>query len=270
MLEFRITARYGAIPVLDGVSLRIERGQIAALAGLSGSGKSTLALALLRLLRYRGGSVTGSIQLEGQELMGLNESQMRAVRGRRIGYVPQNPVAALNGRLRVRTLLEETWKAHETGSPSNEFLRGLLENVNLPAGLDFREQRAGDLSTGQGQRLLIALALMHKPALVIADEPTSALDVITQAAVLALFTEINRKLGTAILFISHDLLSVASLAHRVDILHEGKIVESGAPAEIFSHPRHEFTKQLVGSIPQVGCNPGVQWQAKAPATRGLA
>ena len=91
---------------------------------------------------------------------------------------------------------------------------------------------------------------MHKPALVIADEPTSALDVITQAAVLALFAEINRKLGTAILFISHDLLSVASVAHRVDILHQGKIVESGPPAEIFRAPRHEFTRQLVAAMPQ--------------------
>jgi peptide/nickel transport system ATP-binding protein len=98
--------------------------------------------------------------------------------------------------------------------------------------------------------LLIALALMHKPALVIADEPTSALDVITQAAVLALLGEINRKLGTAILFISHDLLSVAALAHRVDILHRGKIVESGAPAEIFRAPRHDFTKQLVAAMPR--------------------
>lgn len=248
-LQFQITARYNAVPVLDGVAARIERGQIAALAGLSGSGKSTLALALLRLLQYRGGSMSGSIRLEGQELMGLSEAQMRDVRGRRVGYVPQNPVAALNGRLRVRTLLEETWRAHQAGSPPEELLCTLLADVNLPGDSVFREKRAGDLSTGQGQRLLIALALMHKPALVIADEPTSALDVITQAAVLSLFGEINRKLGTAILFISHDLLSVGMLAHRVDILHRGKIVESGAPAEIFRAPQHEFTRQLVAAMP---------------------
>jgi ABC-type glutathione transport system ATPase component len=250
VLEFQITARYGALTVLDAVSARIQRGQIAALAGLSGSGKSTLALALLRLLQYRGGSVEGSIRLEGEELMGLSESRMRTLRGRRIGYVPQNPVAALNGRLRVRTLLEETWRAHESGSLPAERTQELLANVNLPVDGAFREKRAGDLSTGQGQRLLIALALMHKPALVIADEPTSALDVITQAAVLALLGEINRKLGTAILFISHDLLSVAALAHRVDILHRGKIVESGAPAEIFRAPQHDFTRQLVAAMPR--------------------
>ncbi len=195
VLEFQITACYGTVTVLDGVSARIQRGQIAALAGLSGSGKSTLALALLRLLQYRGGSVEGSIRLEGEELMGLSESRMRTLRGRRIGYVPQNPVAALNGRLRVRTLLEETWRAHESGSPPGERIQELLANVNLPVDRAFREKHAGDLSTGQGQRLLIALALMHKPALVIADEPTSALDVITQAAVLALFADDQSQIG---------------------------------------------------------------------------
>jgi ABC-type glutathione transport system ATPase component len=250
VLEFQITARYDTVTVLDAVSAQIQRGQIAGLAGLSGSGKSTLALALLRLLQYRGGSVEGSIRLEGQELMGFSESRMRTLRGRRIGYVPQNPVAALNGRLRVRTLLEETWRAHESGLLPAGRAQELLASVNLPLDGDFREKRAGDLSTGQGQRLLIALALMHKPALVIADEPTSALDAITQAAVLALLGEINRKLGTAILFISHDLLSMASLAHRVDILHRGRIVESGSPAEIFRTPQHEFTKQLVAAMPR--------------------
>ncbi len=250
ILEFRLTARYGAVKVLDDIPGRIARGEIAALAGLSGSGKSTLALALLRLLQYRGGEVSGSIRLEGQELMGLSGGEMRSIRGRRVGYVPQNPLAALNGRLRVRTLLDETWRAHQPGRPADAYLKELLANVHLPLEPDFREKRAGELSTGQGQRLLIALALMHKPALVIADEPTSALDVITQAAVLALFAEINRKLGTAILFISHDLLSVASVAHRVDILHHGKIVESGPPAEIFRAPRHEFTRQLVAAMPQ--------------------
>jgi ABC-type glutathione transport system ATPase component len=238
------------MPVLDNVSARIAQGEIAALAGLSGSGKSTLAWALLRLLQYRGGRVEGSIRLEGQELMGLSESQMRQVRGRRIGYVPQNPVAALNGRLRVRTLLDETWRAHESDPAPEKMLQELLANVNLPVDAAFREKRADELSTGQGQRLLIALALMHKPALVIADEPTSALDVITQSAVLSLFSEINQKLGTAILFISHDLLSVASIAHRVDILHQGKIVESGPPAELFRAPRHEFTQQLVAAMPK--------------------
>ena len=141
VLEFQITARYGSVAVLDGVAGSIARGEIAALAGLSGSGKSTLALALLRLLRYRGGSVSGSIRLEARELMGLSEREMRLVRGRQVGYVPQNPATALNERLRVLTLLKETWRAHEAGAPNEERIRTLLANVQLPAEAAFREKR---------------------------------------------------------------------------------------------------------------------------------
>ena len=167
---------------------------------------------------------------------------MRGVLGRRIGYVPQSPASALNDRLRVETLLEETWRAHSGHARPTSFFESLLESVQLPRSRDFLRQRAGQLSTGQGQRLLIALAIMHKPALLIADEPISALDAITQASVLKLFQELNQRDGTAILFISHDLLSIASISHRVEILHEGRIVESGPPGEIFRAPKHEFTR----------------------------
>jgi ABC-type glutathione transport system ATPase component len=249
-LEFRISARYGSAQVLHDVSVKIATGEIVALVGLSGSGKSTLALSLLRLLHYRGGEVSGSIRLAGREVSGLTEREMRAVRGRQIGYVPQSPAAALNDRLRVRTLLEETWHAHSPDSAPDGFFKALLESVQLPGDRKFLEQRAGELSTGQGQRLLIGLAIMHQPPVLLADEPTSALDAITQAAVLELFQDLNRRNGTAMLFISHDLLSVASIGHRVEILHEGRIVESGAPEKIFREPRHPFTQELVKAIPR--------------------
>ena len=255
-LEFSITARYGSREVLRNVAGRVAAGEILALVGLSGSGKSTLALALLRLLRYRGGEVTGSIVLEGVELVGKTDREMRAVLGNRIGYVPQSPAAALNERLRVETLLGETWRAHSEIAPLPNFFTGLLESVQLPATQEFLRQRAGQLSIGQGQRLLIALAIMHKPALLIADEPISALDAITQASVLKLFRELNEREGTAILFISHDLLSIASISHRVAILHEGSIVESGAPADIFRAPAHQFTKKLVEAMPKVPATTG--------------
>ncbi len=250
LLKYRLNARYGATPVLREVEGRLAAGEIAALVGLSGSGKSTLALALQRLLHYRGGRVDGSIVLEGTELMGLSESAMRSIRGRRIGYVPQSPGTALNPKLRVRTLIDETWSAHARGRMDDAARQTLLERVQLPGTGAFLDQRAGELSTGQGQRLLIALAILHGPALLIADEPTSALDAITQAAVLRLFAELNRELGTAILFISHDLLSVASIAHRVDILHEGSVVESGPPGRIFGEPVHPFTRDLVDAMPK--------------------
>jgi peptide/nickel transport system ATP-binding protein len=249
-LEFRISARYGETAVLHDVAVSMAAGEIVALVGLSGSGKSTLALSLLRLLHYRGGEVSGSIRLAGRELSGLAEREMRAVRGKLIGYVPQSPAAALNERLRVRTLLEETWHAHSAQRAPANFYAGLLESVQLPGSGDFLARRAGELSTGQGQRLLIALAIMHRAPVILADEPTSALDAITQHAVLRLFEDLNRRHGTAILFISHDLLSVASIGHRVEILHEGRIVESGAPAVIFREPRHPFTRELVSALPR--------------------
>jgi ABC-type glutathione transport system ATPase component len=255
VLEFRISAHYGATPVLDGVEGRIGEGEIVALVGLSGSGKSTLALALLRLLHYRGGAVTGSIRLAGRELCGLGDREMRRVRGRQIGYVPQSPAAALNEKLRVKTLLDETWRAHAKLAPPDGFYPKLLGSVRLPDDPKFVDRRAGELSAGQGQRLLIALAIMHDPAVLIADEPTSALDAITQAGILRLFGELNRDRGTAILFISHDLLSVAAISGRVDILHDGKIVESGPPDEIFRQPRHSFTRELVNAMPRVPGGP---------------
>ncbi len=251
VLEFLISASYGAREVLHRAEGRIAAGEIVALVGLSGSGKSTMALALLRLLHYRGGEVTGSIVLEGEEIIVRNDREMRAILGKRIGYVPQSPAAALNERLRVETLLEETWRAHEQGKAPAEFFARLLESVQLPSTPAFLRQRAGQLSTGQGQRLLIALAIMHKPGLLIADEPTSALDAITQQNVLQLFRDLNQRDGTAILFISHDLLSVASVSHRVAILHEGSIVESGPPVQLFNSPAHAFTKRLVAAMPRL-------------------
>jgi ABC-type glutathione transport system ATPase component len=251
VLGFRLSADYGKTRVLHDVSGGIAEGEIAALVGLSGSGKSTLALALLRLLHYRGGDIEGSIKLEGEELVGLSERRMRGLRGRKVGYVPQSPAAALNARLKVKTLLDETWFAHQSKGAPVSFYQGLLESVHLPAERDFLNRKAGGLSTGQGQRLLIALAIMHNPALLLADEPTSALDAITQSAVLRLFRELNQSRGTAVLFISHDLLSVAAIAKRVDILHEGRIVESGPPAEIFRTPQHPFTRELIAAMPKM-------------------
>jgi len=256
ILEYNVSAVYGGVTVLRGVEGRISRGEIVALVGLSGSGKSTLALALLGLLHYRGGEVTGSIRLEGEEIAGAGERRLRSIRGRKIGYVPQSPASALNPRLRVRTLLDETWRAHANAKPPGDFYAGLLESVQLPAEPDFRERRSGSLSAGQGQRLLIALAIMHDPALVIADEPTSSLDAITQAAILRLFGDLNQRRGTAMLFISHDLLSVGALAQRVDILDRGRVVESGPRSEIFRNPQDPFTKQLVAAIPALPHNGG--------------
>jgi len=249
VMEFRLSAWYGDRQVLEEAAGELRAGESLSLVGLSGSGKSTLALALLGLIRYRGGRISGSIRLCGKELREASERELREIRGRLVGYVPQNAAAALNNRLRVKTLLEETWRAHESRRPPEGLWQELLRSVQLPANADFLEQRAGELSTGQGQRLLIALAVMHNPQLLIADEPTSALDAITQMAILDLFRDLNRRRNIALLFISHDLLSVASISARVSILHKGRIVESGTAAEIFLAPQDPFTQQLVAAMP---------------------
>jgi peptide/nickel transport system ATP-binding protein len=248
LLSVQISAEYApGRPVLRDVSFTMEPGEVLGLVGQSGSGKSTLAMALLRLLAMRGGRVTGSIQLAGRELTGLSEREMRRIRGRQIGFVPQSPASALNPALRVRTHVEEAWRAH-TREPSA--FPQLLESVSLPGDDAFLTRYPSQLSVGQGQRFLIAMGILHRPPLLIADEPTSALDVITQAGILQLFARLNRELGMAVLYISHDLLSIASLCHRVAILHRGELVEIGATERIFRDPQHPYTRELVSAIPR--------------------
>jgi len=253
ILSLRLTAGYPAKPaVLRDVRFDVERGEILGLVGESGSGKSTLALAILRLLSYRGGAVSGEIRFEDQELALLDEREMRRVRGRQIGFVPQSPLTSLNPALRIGTQLNEAWAAHANGAILQRranFL-SLLESVSLPAEEPFLGRYPAELSVGQAQRLLVAMAILHKPSLVIADEPTSALDVVTQAEILKLFKRLNHGLNMAVLYISHDLLSVSSLCHRVAILHEGEIVECAETERIFRAPQHPYTRRLIDALPK--------------------
>ena len=249
LLEADITSRYGAgVPVLDRVRFSIQHGEILGLVGQSGSGKSTVALSLLRLLGYRGGRQSGSVRFKNRDLLSLSEREMRQIRGREIGFVPQSPAAALNPLLQLRTHLEEAWRAHSAAKIQS--FRDVLENVSLPCNEAFLSSYPAQISVGQGQRFLIAMAILHSPALLIADEPTSALDVITQAEILKLFRALNREQKIAILYISHDLLSVASLCDRVAILECGRLVEMGETRQIFREPQEPYTQRLVAAIPR--------------------
>ena len=249
LLKLNISAGYPAKPrVLNDVSLQMERGEIVGLVGRSGEGKSTLILSILGLLGLKGGFCLGDIQFQGRDLLRLGSEQMRQLRGRQIALVPQSPLSALNPRLRLGAQLKEAWRAHQPGEPD---WRPLLESVSLPGTPDFLRLYPSNLSVGMAQRFLIAMALMHGPALLLADEPTSALDAITQAEILALFQKLNRELGIGILYISHDLGSVGVLCSRVAILHEGTVIESGATEAVFRDPRHPYTQKLIAAVPRL-------------------
>jgi peptide/nickel transport system ATP-binding protein len=237
--------------VLRNISLRIERQEILGLVGQSGSGKSTLALALMGLLPLKGGVVRGDAMFRGKDLLKSSEKELRLIRGKEMSIVLQSPLAALNPALSIGSQLTEAWKAHERGNDAqgSASIQSALTSVSLPHDKDFLRRRASQLSVGQGQRVCIAMAILHRPALLLADEATSALDPITQSEILNLFARLNREMGSAILYISHDLLSVAALCHRICILHEGQIAECGTPEAIFNSPQHEYTRRLVAALP---------------------
>lgn len=252
LLSLDLSVDYPGKPgVLRHAAFDMAAGEIVGLVGQSGSGKSTLALAILKLLNLKGGRAEGVIRFRGRDLMALSEREMRSIRGREISLVLQSPLASLNPALRINTQLLEAWRAHcaDAGAAWKARVMELLESVSLPAEESFLRQYPRQLSVGLAQRVLIALAILHRPPLLIADEPTSALDVVTQADILALFGRLSRELNMGVLFISHDLLSVASLCHRVAILHQGEIVEFAETARIFQSPAHPYTQQLISALP---------------------
>jgi ABC-type glutathione transport system ATPase component len=254
LLSTHLWLRYGnKPPVLRDVDLDIRHGEVLGLVGQSGSGKSTLAMAILGLLDKRQAHVEGTVGFDGSDLLRLSEQDLRALRGRKLALVLQSPLSSLNPALKIRTQLKEAWRAHASGPKAdcNAAIRAALESVSLPSTDEFLRKYPSQMSVGQAQRVLIAMAVMHRPALLIADEATSALDVITQSEILALFRALNRSTGMAILYISHDLASVAGICDRIAILHEGQIVESGTTQQVLTRPQHEYTKRLMAAMPKM-------------------
>lgn len=261
LLDADFSAGYGKREVLRDVRFTIGQGETLGLAGMSGSGKSTLAMALLGLLPHVGGFARGAVEFEGRNLLQLRPGELRPLLGARLALVPPSPHSALNPRLSLAGHFRAAWRAHSSQDWNQGRAQAMerLVSVDLPADDAFLERLPGEISTGQAQRVLIALALLHGPSLLIADEPTSALDTVTQVGLLKLLQRINERDGTAILFISHDLLAAAALCQRLAVLNAGSIAEIVSTAHLAEEARHPATLALLDAmaeLPQGIARPG--------------
>ena len=220
-------AGYGKQTVLSDLTLDLNAGECLGMLGTSGAGKSTFLLAILGLLPWRGGWARGEVRFAGQNLLTSPEREVRKVRGRALALVPQSPASALNPALSLHTHFEQAWRAHQPKNARglHQRLQVLLERVHLPSDPEFLRRKPTEISVGQAQRCTLALALLHRPAVVIADEPTSALDPLTQIEVLSLLREASSAENTSLLFVSHDLLSVLRLCPTLVLLQKGHLSE---------------------------------------------
>ena len=238
------------IGVVRNIELVLEPADIVGLVGASGSGKSTIANTLMGLIGMQGGRARGHVRFEGVQLLGLKDETLRAYRGHRFAMVMQSPLSVLNPAMTIGRQMCEAWLAHRQDDWEEPVCQA-LEQACLPQSAEFLELYPSQLSVGLAQRVLIAMAILHRPSLLIVDEPTSALDIVTAGEILTLFRNLNRELGMGILMISHDLAAVAALCSRVAILDEGAIVENGTREQIFRNPRHPYTRRLVAALAQM-------------------
>ena len=244
----------GVIRAVDGVSWDVRRGETVALVGESGCGKSVSALSVMRLVSQPAGRIeAGEILFKGRNLLALSDEEMRQVRGREIGMIFQEPMTSLNPVLTIGRQLTEPLEIHLGMSRTESQARAveLLSLVGIPDGARRLRQFPHQFSGGMRQRIMIAMALACNPALILADEPTTALDVTIQAQILELMKSLSRRLGVAILMITHNLGVVARYADRVNVMYAGKIVERATARELYANPRHPYTLGLLRSVPRL-------------------
>jgi len=243
----------GFLRVVEDVSFAVAPGEVFGLVGESGCGKSTIAL---QMLGYRPPAMrtdAGAIKFEGRDLLDLDRAGLDRVRGARIAFVPQNPTTALNPGIRVGDQIDEILAAHGAGDSRVRVARtlDLFGLVGLPAKLDFLRRYPHQLSGGQQQRVCIAMALACDPAFVVLDEPTTGLDVTTQEQIVALLIDLRARLRMSMLYVTHDLGLLSQIADRVGVMYAGRMVEIAPTAELFTDPKHPYTRGLVGSIPRI-------------------
>ena len=248
-LHTHIPTSRGTVRAVDGVSLRIEAGEAVALVGESGCGKSVTALSIMRLLRPPARTISGTVRFEGEDLLALPADAMRRIRGARIAMVFQDPMTYLNPLMRVGAQIAEAVALHQGASAKVARMRAqdALERVRVPSPARALELYPHQLSGGMRQRVLIAIAIACRPALLIADEPTTALDVTIQAQIMRLLAELRRELGSALVLITHDLGLVAEFCDQVNVMYAGQIVESADVRTLFAAPGHPYTQALLRS-----------------------
>jgi peptide/nickel transport system ATP-binding protein len=277
--------RAGVVKAVDGVSLSLKRGEVMGLVGESGSGKSITGFSIIGLIDPPGRVESGSVKLEGRELVGLEQAELRKIRGKQISMVFQDPMMTLNPMLTIGAQIRLALEAHEKVSGAEARRRAIaaLAQVRIPDAEGKVDFYPHQFSGGMRQRVAIAIALLHRPKLIICDEPTTALDVSVQAEILAEMKELVAELGTALIWISHDLAVVASLADHVCVMRYGKIVETGRTLDVLTRPQHPYTQALLDALPSraepgtllaggAGANvaPPPRDLAKATATTGDA
>ncbi|WP_022707482.1 ABC transporter ATP-binding protein [Paracoccus zeaxanthinifaciens] len=251
-LQTHFHTRDGVAKAVDGVTFSLDRGEILGLVGESGSGKSVTGFSILGLVDPPGRIAGGRIVFDGDDLVAGGEPMLRGLRGKRIAMIFQDPMMTLNPVLRIDTQMVETVLAHER-VPRSEALaraRAALVQVGISAPDERLRSYPHQFSGGMRQRVAIAIALLHKPDLIIADEPTTALDVTIQAQILSEVQSLCAQSGTALIWITHDLAVVSGLADRLAVMYAGRIIEEGPTASVIANPRHPYTRGLIDSVPK--------------------
>jgi peptide/nickel transport system ATP-binding protein len=246
--DLEVTTGHGD-HILNSVSLELHPGQSIGLVGESGSGKTALAHALLGFARPGLRISGGSVRVQGTELVGRSERELRSLRGRVISYVPQDPPTSLNPSIRVANQVREMLRAHARDSENDELIADVVRRVELPTDSAFLHRYPHQLSGGQQQRLALAMAIACKPPVIVLDEPTTGLDVITQATILEEVRRLQRELGVALVYVTHDMAAVASVVDRIAVMYAGDIIEEGAVSGIVGRPLHPYSRGLVSSVP---------------------